>query len=101
MKAAFSPSPVVVVTAASAAYAGCVAQLLRNLSRRGLAQRHRTIVWDLGLNSAQRELLVAGFPWAEFRAFDFPRHPPHVAVARNTYARSEVCLVLLSGRRLH
>jgi hypothetical protein len=80
------PAPLAILTAADAAYAGCLAQLLRNLERRGLARAHRTLVCDLGLGAARRAALAARFSWAEFRDFDFSAQPPHVALARRTYA---------------
>jgi hypothetical protein len=82
----------VIVTAASDAYAGCLARLLRNLARRGLARTHRVIAYDLGLSAARRADLARRFPWCEFRPFDFAAHPPHVAPAARTYAWKPILL---------
>ena len=86
MNAASPASDLVIVTAAAEAHAGCLGRLLRNLERRGLAARHRTIVFDLGLAPARRAPLARRFPWCEFRRFNFAAYPPHVALARRTYA---------------
>ncbi len=80
------PAPLVLLSAADEPYAGCLAQLLRNLERRGLARGHRTVIYDLGLAPARRAVLARRFPWVEWREFDFSAQPPHVALARRTYA---------------
>lgn len=96
MTAPLPPSPLTLLTAADEAYAGCLRQLLGNLERRGLAPGYRTVVYDLGLAPARRGALAARFAWAEFRDFDFAAAPPHVALARRTYAWKPLVLTTVA-----
>jgi len=61
-------------------------QFLRSAVRYDLHLRHRFIVYDLGLEARQLELLRRCHPWCEFRPFDFSRHPAHVALEAGHYA---------------
>jgi hypothetical protein len=50
------------------------------------------IVFDFGLSPSRRLLLQKRFAWAEFRDFLFDAYPPHVALARKTYAWKPIAL---------
>lgn len=67
-----------VVTAADAAFGRCLWQFLRGLERDESLPTATVVVFDLGLGR-HRPALARRFPWAAFRDFDFPAHPPHVA----------------------
>ncbi|MBK8072530.1 MAG: DUF1647 domain-containing protein [Ramlibacter sp.] len=74
------------VSAASANYGRCLFQLLRSAERTGVHQGHPWVVYDLGLDDAQRAHLATRFAWVQVRQFDFTAYPPHVAQLAHSYA---------------
>lgn len=78
--------PLTVVSGASAGYFRCIDRFLASALRHRLPQRHRVIVYDLGLTAGQRRELERLHPWCEWRAFDYSRHPPHVRLEAGHYA---------------
>jgi hypothetical protein len=77
---------VIIVTAADQRFWRSLYQFLRSAERQGLFDRYRVIAYDLGLSPDTRASLQRRFGLCEFRRFDFSAHPPHVAMARGTYA---------------
>ncbi len=77
---------VIIVTAADQRFWRSLYQFLRSAERCRLFDRYRVIVYDLGLSADTRASLQRRFGGCEFRCFDFSVHPPHVAMARGTYA---------------
>lgn len=75
----------VVLSAADRVYWRCAYQFLRSAERIGLHHRFQFILYDLGLGE-KRPPLEQRFSWCEFRTFPFASYPPHVALARGTYA---------------
>jgi len=79
-------APLTIVTAADEAYWRCLWQFLSSARRGGIDRQAPIAVYDLGLTAVTRDRIKRAFPQTEFRAFDFSRYPPHVAVATRTYA---------------
>jgi Protein of unknown function (DUF1647) len=76
----------VIVTGADQPYWRSLWQFLRSAERAGIHETFRWLVYDLGLSIATRERLKRAFPWIAVRMFDFASYPPHVAMARRSYA---------------
>lgn len=79
-------APLTVVTGADRRFAGCLAQLLANLARRGVNRAHPVRVYDLGMSVRQRAEIARRYPWADLRDFDLSAWPPHVAPATGTFS---------------
>ncbi len=84
-------APLTVVTAADARFARCLHELLASVARTCAGSGVRVIVWDLGLG-AERGRLTRRFPWATLRDFPFDELPPHVRLARATFAWKPVAV---------
>jgi uncharacterized protein DUF1647 len=87
-----------VVTAASARCSRCLYQFLLSAERKrltGAAQRF--VVYDLGIESSDRQRLAQRFPWSEFRRFAFESYPGHVALERRSYAWKPLIIRDLCG----
>ncbi len=74
------------ISAADAAFARTLWQLLRSAERRRHVEGFDWVVYDLGMAPDQLAALRRRFPWCAFRSFAAARHPPHVRVARRTFA---------------
>lgn len=91
MTSAQHPLPLI-VTGANQPYARTLVQFLRSAERLGEHRRMDWIVFDLGLSDADRALIATRFPWADLRPVDFSSYPPHVDVARRSYAWKPILL---------
>lgn len=76
----------VIITAADQAYARTLWQFLRSAERFHVGHSFRWLVYDLGLSLEWRDRLTRSFPFITMRTFDFAAYPPHVALARRSYA---------------
>jgi hypothetical protein len=86
MSASAHAIPLTVVSAGNEKFWRCLYQLLRSAERQRLAGKHRFLVYDLGLSAMTLQRLTRRFAWCTFRRFAFERYPPHLAIARQTYA---------------
>jgi len=89
---------VLVLTGADHLYARTLYQFLLS-AERVEAHRHADwIVYDLGLQDADRHFLRERFGWAVLKVFQFADYPNHVTVSSGSYAWKPIALGLHSGR---
>lgn len=91
MTSAHLPAPLI-VTGANHPYARTLVQFLRSAERLGEHRRLEWIIFDLGLSAGDRTFIARRFPWAQLRSVDFSNYPPHVDVARRSYAWKPILL---------
>jgi len=91
MTSARLPAPLI-VTGANHPYARTLVQFLRSAERLGEDRRLEWIIFDLGLSAGDRAFIARRFPWADLRGVDFSSYPPHVDVARRSYAWKPILL---------
>lgn len=82
----------VIITGADQVYARTLWQFLRSAERAQVSGTYRWLVYDLGLSLAWRDRLTRDFPWITVRSFDFSAYPPHLALARRSYAWKPVII---------
>ena len=75
-----------VLTAADHRFARTLMQFLLSAERHGEDRRSRIVIHDLGLSEADRRAIRKRFGWAELRLFPFADYPPHLQLARGSYA---------------
>ncbi|WP_165798902.1 glucosamine inositolphosphorylceramide transferase family protein [Shimia abyssi] len=80
------PNDVIFVTAADARFTRNLHQLLRAVKRHGWNKGARWIVYDIGMEAAQRARLLELFDWVELRKLDLNGLPPHYVPSYGAYA---------------
>jgi hypothetical protein len=85
-------SGLTILSGANSAYARTLEQLLESARRVGALERHRFLLWDIGLSGAEHARLARRFPECELRRLDFGRHPAHIDPLRGTCAWKPVVI---------
>ena len=75
-----------VLTAADHRFARTLMQFLLSVERHGENRRSHVVVHDLGLSETDRLFIRKRFEWAELRLFPFSEYPPHLQLAKGSYA---------------